>query len=168
MSRKRKSEKVSPIGKHCTTKKLYSHPMRWEPALVTNTVQIRAKFAQSSHKPQEQWSTELFAHLHEITRNSRHDQDSGRPRCKLQWLKRPFAGRHYGDAVPVEVPDPWAAGGWGGFGGSSKAGLVAASTRVFPGTASRHRQGSLKARHHRREGRPVPLGKQQARGGGHC
>ena len=49
-------KKVREIRPHWQTahkKKLYNHPMRWEPALDTNIVQIRANFARSSHKPQD-------------------------------------------------------------------------------------------------------------------
>ena len=68
----------------------------------------------------------------------------------------------------MEAPDPWAAGGWGGLEAWVSGGLHQGVPRVPPLDGVMAVQGSLKPRHHRLEGRPVLLGKQQARGGGHC
>ena len=52
--------------------------------------------------------------------------------------------------------------------GSVSGGFHQGEPRVSPVNIVMAVQGSLKPRHQRLEGRPVPLGKQQARGGGHC
>ena len=57
-------------------------------------------------------------------------------------------------------------GGGGGLAGWVSGGLHQGVPRVPPLDIFMAVQGSLKPRHHRLESRPVPLGKQQARGGG--
>ena len=63
-------------------------------------------------------------------------------------------------------------GGGGGAGGELEGWVSGGLHQGVPGVPPLDIvmavQGSLKPRHHRLKGRPVPLGKEQARGGGHC